>query len=113
MEQEVDAWARGPTKMTGSSLAVNPLAGLRLHPRSKYGALFVAATQRALTYRMAIALGATSSLVLFGLQFSLWRSVFQSEPQISGFDWPTVQTYLTLSFCLNLLLSTRSEEAIY
>ena len=60
---------------------------LRLAPRPKYRALALAAVQPAIAYRGNLLLNLLSGLVWVAVLYYLWRTVYNTRPQLGSFDW--------------------------
>jgi len=88
------------------------LYGLRLSPRPKYVALATAALQRAIAYRMTTFNNVLAGLIWVGVLYYLWKTVFTANPQVGGFDWERMRTYILVSYAVNTLLSFYTEARI-
>jgi ABC-2 type transport system permease protein len=73
-------------------------------PRQVYVALLLAQIQHEITYPLGILIDLFTSLLSVAAVYSLWRTVFATQPQLAGFDWPQMQTYVILSNALFALL---------
>lgn len=73
-------------------------------PRQVYLALLLTQIQHEITYPLGILIDLFTSLLSVAAVYSLWRAVFVTQPQLAGFDWPKMQTYVILSNALFALL---------
>jgi ABC-2 type transport system permease protein len=91
-----------------------PLSALRTTPRSPYLALALSAWQRALAYRTGYLLNLLTGLVWVAALFALWRAIYAEAPgqQVGAFDWPTMRTYLVVSYAVNALHSYSSSARL-
>ena len=80
-------------------------AGRRLAPRPKYLSLMLMAVQALLAYRGTLALNIASNQIWVVVLFFLWQSVYAARPEVAGFDWSRMKSYLLLAFAVNALLS--------
>lgn len=80
----------------------------RLSPRPRYLSIAVTAVQEALAYRLTTLLTMVSNLVWVAVLYYVWRSVYGGRPQLEGFDWRAMQTYLVVAYSVNALLSFQS-----
>jgi ABC-2 type transport system permease protein len=70
------------------------------------------AVQRAVAYRMATLNNMFANLIWVGVLYYLWQAVFAANPQIAGFDWARMRTYILVSYAVNALLSFYTEARI-
>ena len=88
------------------------LSLIRLSPRPKYVSLALASLQRAIAYRMTTFNNVLAGLVWVGVLYYLWQTVFAANPQVGGFDWDRMRTYILVSYAVNTLLSFYTEARI-
>jgi ABC-2 type transport system permease protein len=81
---------------------------IRLSLRPRYLSIAMTAVQEALAYRLTTLLTMVSNLVWVAVLYYVWRSVYGGRPQIEGFDWRAMQTYLVVAYSVNALLSFQS-----
>lgn len=82
-----------------------PLAGMRLDPRPKYGAVFVMALQQAMAYRGRTFMTFLANLIWVVMLYYLWQTVYAGQGAIQGFSWSQMRSYIFLSYAINMLLS--------
>jgi ABC-2 type transport system permease protein len=78
---------------------------VRLSPRPRYLSIAATAMQEALAYRLTTLLSMVSSLVWVAVLYYVWRSVYGGRPELEGFDWRAMQTYIVVAYAVNGLLS--------
>jgi ABC-2 type transport system permease protein len=81
-------------------------APLRLRPRSLYLSLWLVTLQSAVSYRRALILNTLLSTIWVFVPYYLWRAVFARAQVVGPFDWPQMQTYVVLSYAINVLLNS-------
>jgi ABC-2 type transport system permease protein len=80
----------------------------RTSPRSPYLSLTLSALQRALVYRASYLLNLLIGLIWVAALYALWQSIYAGQRQVGNFDWPTMRTYLVVSYAISTLHSYSS-----
>lgn len=91
---------------------VSPTNLVRLRPQPKYLALLLMQIQQAIAYPIGTLIDMLTSLLSIATVYYVWRAVFAAQPQIEGFDWRAMQTYVLVSNAIFALLGTTSLRAM-
>lgn len=86
---------------------------LRLAPRPKYLSLALTAMQGAIAYRGATIFNIVAGLAQVAVLYYLWRTVLAATPEVGGFDWDRMRTYVLLAYGVNALLSFPAESRLF
>lgn len=78
----------------------------------KYISLAKVAMQNTIAFRLAFLLTFAANFIGLVAMYCLWQAVYDGQPQIAGFTWQQMETYLVITFFVNSMLSYYSESSI-
>lgn len=86
---------------------------MRLERRPKYASLALAAMHRTLAYRSSTLISIATSLLWVTISYYVWQAVFAANPQVEGYTWDRMRTYILVAYGVNALLGFYTEARLF